>query len=80
MSEARGAERAEQPFEDVARDRAEGIFDEAVGRGKSAAGELLGDEELTGEGKVDQIAGKAKQGLADAKDVVNEAVKKVKDR
>ena len=62
---------------DQSKDRIEGTIDEATGRVKSATGELTGDQDLKGEGELDQMVGKAKQGLADAKDKVDDLVKKV---
>jgi uncharacterized protein YjbJ (UPF0337 family) len=49
--------------------------DEAEGRVKEAVGDLTGDKDLQREGKTDQLAGKAKEGIdkaADkAKDLIN---------
>jgi uncharacterized protein YjbJ (UPF0337 family) len=50
--------------------------DEASGRVKEAAGDLTGDKELQREGKTDQAAGKAKEGIDDAADKVKDAVGK----
>ena len=79
MSDQQGQDRSDKPFGDSGSDRIEGVFDEGTGRVKGAAGELTGDSGLQGEGKVDQFTGKAKQGLADAKDAVNDAVKRGTD-
>lgn len=62
---------------DQSRDRIEGTFDEVTGRGKSAFGELTGDEQTQQEGEADQVTGNLKQGLADVKDKVDDVVKKV---
>lgn len=62
---------------DASKDRTEGKVDELVGRGKSAVGDLTGDQQLRDEGDTDQAAGKAKQVLANVKDKVDEVVKKV---
>lgn len=64
---------------DSTRDRIEGVVDEAKGRGKSTWGEATGDEDKQAEGEADQLSGKIKQGIADAKDKVDDAVKKVKN-
>jgi uncharacterized protein YjbJ (UPF0337 family) len=48
--------------------------DEAKGRAKEAAGDLTGDKDLQREGKTDQAAGKAKEGIDDAADKLKEAV------
>ncbi|MDP9354208.1 MAG: CsbD family protein [Chloroflexota bacterium] len=62
---------------DQSRDRIEGNVDELTGRGKSAFGELTGDEQTQSEGQTDQATGKGKQALADVKDKVDDVVKKV---
>ena len=49
-----------------------GTTDKAKGRVKEAAGALAGDKKLKAKGKLDQLAGKAK-------DVVEAVVEKVKD-
>lgn len=65
---------------DATRDRIEGALDDLKGRGKSAWGEAAGDEQTQAEGQMDQVKGKAKSGIADAKDKVDDAVKRVTDR
>ena len=45
--------------------KAEGIMDEGVGRLKDAAGGLTGNVGMQAEGKVDQLAGMARQEFAD---------------
>lgn len=62
---------------DATRDRIEGTLDEAKGRGKAAWGEATGDDTTKAEGEGDQLMGKVKQGLADVKDKVGDAVDKV---
>jgi uncharacterized protein YjbJ (UPF0337 family) len=62
---------------DTTRDRIEGTLDEAKGRGKAAWGEATDDDKAKAEGEGDQLMGKVKQGLADAKDKVGDAVDKV---
>jgi uncharacterized protein YjbJ (UPF0337 family) len=62
------------------KDRIEGAFDQAKGRVKSATGELTGDRDLQTEGEVDQVSGKIKEGIADAKDKVDSLVRKITDR
>jgi uncharacterized protein YjbJ (UPF0337 family) len=62
---------------DQSRDRIEGSFDEIKGRGKAAWGELTDDDQKRAEGQADQAEGKAKQTVADVKDKVDDAVKKV---
>lgn len=60
------------------KDRAQGIADEAKGRVKSAAGELSGNDKMKDEGKLDQLKGKVGQGMADAKDKVNDLADRLK--
>jgi len=48
--------------------------DEAKGRVKEAAGDLTGNKDLEREGKVDQLTGKVKDVVDDAKDKVNDLV------
>jgi uncharacterized protein YjbJ (UPF0337 family) len=45
-----------------------GETDQAKGRVKQAAGDLTGDKDLKREGKVDEIAGKVKDGVDKVKD------------
>lgn len=62
---------------DQSRDRIEGTVDEIKGRGKSVWGDVTDDDAKRVEGQVDRGKGEFKQGLADAKDKVDDAVKKV---
>jgi uncharacterized protein YjbJ (UPF0337 family) len=62
---------------DSSQDRIEGKFDEMKGRGKSALGEMTDDDRKRAEGQADQNQGKFKQGVADAKDKVDDVVKNV---
>ncbi|MFN8022741.1 MAG: CsbD family protein [Acidimicrobiales bacterium] len=59
-------------------------LDQAKGRIKQAAGDLAGDDQLKREGKADEFAGKAKDGLDKAadklRDVVDSAKEKLQDR
>ena len=48
--------------------------DEAKGRLKEAAGDLIDDDDLKREGKVDRAEGKAKQKVDEAADKVKDAV------
>ena len=65
---------------DQSKDRIEGNLDELAGRGKSALGDLTGDDETRAEGDAQQGEGQLKQGVADVKDKVDDVVKKVTDR
>jgi uncharacterized protein YjbJ (UPF0337 family) len=62
---------------DQTSDRIEGTVDEIKGRGKSAWGELTDDDQKRAEVQADQTEGKIKKGMADVKDKVDDAVKKV---
>ena len=64
---------------DQSRDRIEGTMEEVKGRGKSAWGEMTDDQETKAEGEADQMSGKMKQGMADAKDKVDDMVRKATD-
>jgi uncharacterized protein YjbJ (UPF0337 family) len=50
--------------------------DDAKGRLKEAAGDISGDDDLKREGKVDQAAGKAKDGVEKVTDKVKDALKR----
>ena len=51
-----------------------GTLDKAKGRIKQAAGDLTDDPTLKREGKIDELAGKVKDGVAGAVDTAKEAV------
>jgi uncharacterized protein YjbJ (UPF0337 family) len=51
-----------------------GTLDKAKGRIKQAAGDLTDDPTLKREGKVDELAGKVKDGVETAVDTVKETV------
>lgn len=50
--------------------------DDAKGRAKEAAGDLTGDDRLKREGKVDQGAGKAKEGVEKITDKIKDALRR----
>lgn len=54
-------------------------LDQAKGRVKQAAGDLTDNDDLKREGKVDEAAGKAKEGLEKAKDKASDVIDGVKD-
>jgi uncharacterized protein YjbJ (UPF0337 family) len=54
--------------------------DQAKGRAKQAAGDVLDDDELRREGKADELAGKAKETVDKVKDGIDDAIDEVKDR
>jgi uncharacterized protein YjbJ (UPF0337 family) len=51
-----------------------GTLDKAKGRIKQAAGDLTDDPTLKREGKIDELAGKVKDGVETAVDTVKETV------
>lgn len=55
-------------------------LDQAKGRVKQAAGDLMDDDELKKEGKLDELGGKIKEKVEDVKDKAQDAVDKVKDK
>lgn len=55
-------------------------MDQAKGRIKEAAGDLIDNKDLKREGKTDQAAGHAKELLGDIKEKAENAVDAVKDR
>jgi uncharacterized protein YjbJ (UPF0337 family) len=64
-----------QPKEFVMnKDQVQGRATEAKGDIKQAAGKLVGNKKLQGEGLVDQAKGKAQAGLGDAKEKVKNAI------
>ncbi len=56
------------------KDQIEGRATEAKGDIKEAAGKLVGNTKLQGEGLIDQAKGKAQAGLGDAKEKVKNAI------
>ncbi len=62
------------------RDRIEGTVNEATGRGKSAFGDLTGNEQTQAEGEMDQAHGQMQQGVGDVKDKVADTVDNAKDK
>jgi uncharacterized protein YjbJ (UPF0337 family) len=65
---------------DRTNERVEGKIDEVKGHAKSAWGDISGDERTRAEGEIDKAKGKMKQGMADAKDRVEDAVRDLTDR
>ena len=56
------------------RDQVRGRATEAKGDVKEAAGKLVGNQKLQGEGLVDQAKGKTQAGYGDAKEKVKDAI------
>ena len=55
-------------------------LDQAKGRVKQAAGDLVDDDKLKREGKLDELGGKFKEKVDDVKDKAHDAVDKIKDK
>lgn len=55
-------------------------LDQAKGRIKQAAGDLTDDQDLKDEGRMDELAGKAKEKLEGLKDTAAGAVDALKDK
>jgi uncharacterized protein YjbJ (UPF0337 family) len=55
-------------------------LDQAKGRVKQAAGDLVDDDQLKKEGKLDELGGKVKEGMDTVKDKAHDAVDKIKDK
>jgi uncharacterized protein YjbJ (UPF0337 family) len=56
-----------------------GHEDKAAGKAKELMGKATGDERMEGEGKAQNVAGKAKEGAQEAADTAKGAVDGVKD-
>ncbi len=56
------------------KDQVQGRATQAKGDVKEAAGKMVGNKKLQGEGLVDQAKGKAQAGLGDAKEKVKDAI------
>jgi uncharacterized protein YjbJ (UPF0337 family) len=54
------------------RDRAEGKFDQAKGQVKQGVGDLTDNEQMQGEGKLDEMKGKGEQAWGDIKDAAGD--------
>jgi uncharacterized protein YjbJ (UPF0337 family) len=57
------------------KDRIKGMAKQAQGAVKEAAGNILGDAKLQGEGKAERLEGKLQNAAGSAKDAVKDAVK-----
>ncbi len=55
-------------------------LDKAKGRVKQAAGDLVDDDQLKKEGKLDELGGKVKGAVEDLKDKAEDAIDKLKDK
>lgn len=57
-----------------------GAMDKITGRVKQAAGDLTDNEDLKDEGEKDELAGKVKDKVDDAKDKASDAIDSIKDK
>ena len=64
---------------DADKDRLSGLGDKVSGNVKEGVGKVTGDKQTEGEGKAEKVVGDIKEGVADLKDKVSDAVKKVTD-
>lgn len=55
------------------KDHVEGAFSEVKGNVKDAVGQFTGDTKTQGEGKIDQVSGRAQQTWGDARDAIDSA-------
>lgn len=55
-------------------------MDQAKGKIKQAIGNVTGDDDLKRDGKVDEKAGKAKEGLENVKEKIGDVIDNVKDK
>jgi uncharacterized protein YjbJ (UPF0337 family) len=58
------------------KDRIKGAGHQVKGAAKDAAGKILGDSKLQGEGKAEKAAGKLQNAIGGAKDALRDALKK----
>jgi uncharacterized protein YjbJ (UPF0337 family) len=57
---------------DTDQERDQAAIEQIKGKVKDAWGSLTGDKSTEAEGKVDQVKGKARESVADAKDAIDE--------
>lgn len=62
------------------KDQVKGRAEDVKGKVKEAAGDLVGNEHLQGEGKADQAKGKTQAGYGDAKENVKDGIDKTIDK
>jgi len=58
------------------KDRIKGVVDQAVGKGKTAAGKVTGDRKLEAEGQAQTAAGKIESAAGKVKDAVRDVLKR----
>lgn len=62
------------------KDQVKGRVDQSVGKVKEAAGKLVGNEKLQGEGLAEQAKGKVQSVYGDGKEHAKDKAKKIIDR
>ena len=60
------------------KDRVEGAVDKATGEAKQTVGKATGNEQAQAEGTLDKAKGQFKEGMADAREKVDDMVDKIK--
>lgn len=59
------------------KDQVKGRVEDVKGKIKEATGKAVGNDRLTTEGKIDQVAGKTQANVGDAKETVKKAIDKI---
>ncbi len=59
------------------KDQVDGRLEQAKGKLKEVAGEVVGNDRLKAEGEVDQVAGKTEATVGDAKESVKRGIDKL---
>jgi uncharacterized protein YjbJ (UPF0337 family) len=55
-------------------DKIKGTANEAMGKAKKGLGEATGDEQLEGEGAIQEVKGKGQKAMGDVKDAAKDAI------
>jgi len=59
-------------------DKAQGQFENLKGKAKEGFGGLTGDKQMQGEGQADQVQGKGREAMGDAKNAADNAKDSIK--
>lgn len=65
---------------DGMQDKAQGKVDELKGRGKSALGNVTGNQQMEAEGNADKLKGKVEQGVGNLKDKADDVKDTISDK
>jgi len=57
-------------------DKVKGATNEAIGKAKQGAGEVIDSDRLQGEGAIQEVKGKGEKAVGDAKEATKDAVNK----